>query len=130
MATRTQTLALAKLRDKAAAQPGAQADNQGQPDRDQAQGAVVQLHSTQPEASSVPTIASALPSVPASSPAADLRQEEIRQDDNRQPGRPPADTTQISLRLPRKWEAILRRRAAEASVAPIGDPGVECDAQI
>src|SRR4051812_36345577 len=104
MATRTQTLALAKLRDKAAAQPGAQADNQGQPERDQAQGAVVQLHSTQPEASSVPTIASALPPVPASSPAADLRQEEeTRQDDNRQPGRPPADTTQISLRLPRKW---------------------------
>jgi len=43
--------------------------------------------------------------------------EVLRQDaPTGQPGRPPADTTQISLRLPRRWEAILRRRAAEASL--------------
>jgi hypothetical protein len=32
-------------------------------------------------------------------------------------GRPAADTEQISLRPPRAWLALLRRKAAEASLA-------------
>jgi len=41
---------------------------------------------------------------------------EVMQQEVRHPGRPLVDTTQISLRLPRRWEAVLRRRAAEASL--------------
>ncbi len=53
------------------------------------------------------------PDHPAPRPSADPPERLVR------PGRPPAEeeTMQISLRLPKAWLSVLRRRAVEASTA-------------